>query len=112
MLSPGTFGSSRCETRVTLALFEVGTAAKYAAKRQGGDKHQTENASFGWRMQYQALDRERQNHSLRLTRPRRASPSGTSERSSNLPTPVSRVWVSQDLTGVTERLQINERRFR
>ena len=63
---------------------------KYAAKRQGGDKHQTENAFHGarssdWRMQDQPPAGERRNHSSKPMRPRRASPTGTSECSVTRP---------------------------
>src|SRR5438552_702459 len=61
-----------------------------AAERQGGDKQRTEDAfhgalSFGWRMQDQALACERRSHSSKPMRLRRASPNGTSERSSTRP---------------------------
>src|ERR671930_167380 len=59
------------------------------AERQGGNEQRTEDAfhgapSLGWRMQDQAvaLARERRSHSSKPMRPRRASPKGTSARSS------------------------------
>src|SRR5260370_22980978 len=63
---------------------------KYAAKRQGGDKHQTKNAfhgarSFDWRMQDQPPAGERRSHSSKPVRPRRASPTCTSECSVTRP---------------------------
>src|SRR5919198_2182575 len=61
-----------------------------AAEQQGGDEQRTEDAfhgapSFGYRMQDQARACERRSHSSKLMRPRRASPNGTSERSSTRP---------------------------
>src|SRR5882762_468283 len=61
-----------------------------AAERQGGDKQRIEDAfhgalSFSWPMQDQALAFERRCHSSKPMRPRRASPNGTSERSSTRP---------------------------
>src|ERR1700739_1337996 len=58
-----------------------------AAERQGGDKQGTEGAvhvaPFGWRLGGRAS--ERRSNSSRPSRPRRASPNGTSERSSTRP---------------------------
>src|SRR6516165_12092094 len=61
-----------------------------AAERQNGDKQRTEDAfhgvlSSGPRMRGQAAARERWSHSSKPMRPRRASPNGTSERSSTRP---------------------------
>src|SRR6266850_6813125 len=61
-----------------------------AAERQGGDKQRAEDAFhgalfFGRGIQDQALARERRSHSSKPMPPRRASPNGTSERSSTRP---------------------------
>src|SRR2546426_3153137 len=73
-----------------LGVLRLRRIGEDAAERQGGDKQRTEGAvhgalSFGWRMQNQALACERRSHSSKPMRPRRASPNGTSERSSTRP---------------------------
>src|SRR5437667_7411726 len=73
-----------------LGVLRLRLIGEDAAERQGGDKQRTEGAfhgalSFGWRMEDQALACERWSHSSRPMRPRRASPNGTSERSSTRP---------------------------
>src|SRR5437773_161924 len=75
-----------------LGVLRLRRIGEDAAERQGGNEQRTEDAfhgapSFGWRMQDQALAlaRERRSHSSKPMRPRRASPNGTSERSSTRP---------------------------
>src|SRR5256712_6798488 len=70
-----------------LRLRRIGEAA---AEWQGGDKQRTEDAflgvvSFGWLLLGQALACWRRSPSSKPMRPRRASPNGTSERSSTRP---------------------------
>src|ERR1700716_1012837 len=73
-----------------LGVLKLRLIGEDAAERQGGDKQRTEDAfhgalSFCWRMQDQACVCERRSHSSKPMRPRRASPNGTSERSSTRP---------------------------
>src|SRR2546426_8134753 len=73
-----------------LCVLRLRRVREDAAERQGGDKQRTKDAfhgalSSGWRMRDQAAARERRNHSSKAMRPRRASPNGTSERSSTRP---------------------------
>src|SRR2546425_3684914 len=65
-----------------LGVLRLRRIAEGAAERQGGDKQRTEDAFHG---ALQALACERRSHSSKPMRPRRASPNGTSERSSTRP---------------------------
>src|SRR6516225_6482134 len=82
-----------------------------ATKWQGRDEQRIEDAfhrapSSDWRMPVQAPARERRSHSSKPMRPRRASPSGTSERSSTRPPKYRAAGSRHDLTRVADGLQI------
>src|SRR5437879_10874851 len=64
-----------------LGVLRLRRIGEDAAERQGGDEQRTKGAF----MQDQAFACERRSHSSRPMRPRRASPNGTSERSSTRP---------------------------
>jgi hypothetical protein len=57
-------------------------------------------------MRDQAAACERRSHSSKPTRPRRASPNGTSESCSTPAAPVSGFGVAHDLARIADRLQI------